>query len=573
MKKIKFNLIWSYLKEDKVKVIIYLILFLFAYIPPFLTPVFSGYMIQGLIKNDLNSFLLNLSLFTGINITSYTILRYPLEHIYNYLEIKFMHNISSDLYHKVINLPCLAFEEIGVGEFVNRIYNDIDRIMLLLKKLLKTICKSFVILIFLVISFKINLIIGLEIITFASLMGVMSCYFYKVIRKKNELIKKESDTYIKNITESLYGIREIKALGIKKIIEKNIGLSNNNLFKESSEARKKEISYYTLNGLLYLIMEFIILLTTGILVIRKQILIASFIIIESYIFKIDEVVEGLSDFLVNYNKVIVSLNRLDEILNDKLYKQETFGNKVLNNFQGSLEFKKVSFRYRKEENYILKDLNLKFLPNKSYAIVGKSGNGKSTIFNLLLHYFDTYKGKILIDGIDIHEIEEESLRKCISIVRQKPFLFNKTIFANFSLLNDKITLKEVRKYCKMAYIDDYIMSLPKKYNTIIGEGGVNLSGGQLQRIAIARTLVLNTKIILFDEATSSLDSESQEYIKKVLTNLAHDHTVIIIAHRTSTIKNCDKIYVIDSKKCVDEGSHEELIKTSSIYRKLYKEYE
>ena len=213
--------------------------------------------------------------------------------------------------------------------------------------------------------------------------------------------------------------------------------------------------------------------------------------------------------------------------------------------------------------------NLEIKANKKIAIVGKSGGGKTTLFNLLLRLFDPVQGDIFIDNINIKDLDEESLRKHISIIRQDPFLFNKTILENFKIVNPDITLEEVREYCKKAYIDDYIMSLEKGYDTLIGEGGVNLSGGQKQRLAIARTLMKNSKIILFDEATSALDNESQEYIKNTINELSKTHTIIIIAHRLSTIKDADKIYLISDGQVVASGSHKYLIKNNKQYKQLY----
>ena len=188
---------------------------------------------------------------------------------------------------------------------------------------------------------------------------------------------------------------------------------------------------------------------------------------------------------------------------------------------------------------------------------------------MLLRYFDASKGSITIDGINIKDLTEESLRGNISIIRQSPFLFNLSILDNFRLVKEDVSLEEVREYCKRAYIDDYIMSLPKGYDTIIGEGGINLSGGQKQRLAIARTLLLNTKIILFDEATSALDNESQEYIKRTIDDLVKDHTVIIVAHRLSTIVDADTIHIIEKGKLVGSGTHKELLKECKQYQHLY----
>ena len=213
--------------------------------------------------------------------------------------------------------------------------------------------------------------------------------------------------------------------------------------------------------------------------------------------------------------------------------------------------------------------NLKIEPHKKIAIVGKSGNGKSTIFNLLLRYFDVTKGTITIDGTDIKSLTEESLRQNISIIRQTPFLFNMSIIDNLKLVKEDASLEEIKDVCKKAYIDEYIESLPNGYDTIIGEGGINLSGGQRQRLAIARTLLMNTKIILFDEATSALDNKSQEYIKRTIDSLVKDHTIIIVAHRLSTIKDADIINVIDEGQLVASGTHDYLLKNSNVYNELY----
>ena len=178
-----------------------------------------------------------------------------------------------------------------------------------------------------------------------------------------------------------------------------------------------------------------------------------------------------------------------------------------------------------------------------------------------------FKNKIL--SVNIKDLSEDWLRKNVSIIRQEPFIFNRTIKENFLLIDNNIKLKDIREYAKMAYIDDYIMSLPKKYDTILGEGGVNLSGGQKQRLSIARTLSKKSKIILFDEATSALDNESQEYIKKAINNLVDNHTIVIVAHRLSTIMDADVIHVVDDGKIVASGTHDELLKSSKIYKNLY----
>ena len=564
-----FKILWHYLKDEKPRLILYMLLVLSSYLPVLFAAYFWGKALEFLILKDIMGFIKYLALWEGIYILLFSFLQIPRDKIYNYLEIKFIENVSMDLYKKIDCLPAKAFEDIGVGEFINRLYNDPDRVMELLAKLIKLICKALVVVAILILAFSISWVIGLEIVIFGIVMGYISTKYFPKIKKTQEQIKKQSDAYIKPATENITGIREIKSLGIKKNIEKSINGRLNALFTDTKKIKNHEVWYYGFNNLAYFTLQFVILLTCGYFFIQGKITYATFIMMEMYIWRIDEVVESISEFGVSYNKVTVSLKRIDEIINNRLYKDEHFGKKTLVNNAGVIEFKNVKFKYSEDEDYTLNGLNLKVVPNKKIAIVGKSGNGKSTIFNLLLRYFDSTTGEILIDGINIKDLTEKSLRENISIIRQAPFLFNLTILENFKLVKPNVTLKEVRKYCKEAYIDDYIMSLPNKYNTVIGEGGINLSGGQKQRLAIARTLLLNTKIILFDEATSALDNESQEYIKKTINNLVKDHTIIIVAHRLSTIVDADIINIIDKGKLESSGTHEELLKTSKVYKTLY----
>ena len=384
-----------------------------------------------------------------------------------------------------------------------------------------------------------------------------------------EEISKETDILSKNATEDINGIREIKALGIKEIANSRMQKIIENINDKQITISRNENIYFGINNIIYFTIEFIIFLTLGLLVINGNIDIKLFLVVQTLIWRFESVIENLSDFGVNYNKIVVSLKRIDQLINNRLYKDEKFGTKEINDEKINITFENVVFKYRKEEANVLNGLTMNLQPNKKIAIVGKSGQGKSTIFNLLMRYFDTSIGIIKINDTDIKELTEESLRKNISIIRQNPYLFNQSILDNFKMVKPNATLEEIRNVCKKSYIDDYIMSLPKKYNTIIGEGGINLSGGQKQRVAIARTLLKNSKVILFDEATSALDNESQEYIKKTIDDLVSTHTIIIVAHRLSTIMDSDIIYLIDKGKVSASGNHKELMKKSPLYNKLY----
>lgn len=571
MKKNKsvFNIILHYLKNDKLKLFFYLILVLASYLPALLSAFFWGFALEALINKNLNLFLTYLIIWESIWILFYSLLSIPRDTLYNYLEIKFTKNVSKDLYHKVSNLPSIAFEKMGIGEIINRVYTDPDRVMELLRSLIRLICKSLVVIFVIVMCFYISIILGIEVLVFGIIMGFISYKFFPKIQNTQSEIKKDSDEYVRSATENITGIREIKALGIKNTIEKIMFNKIDTLFNKNKKIKKYEVAYYNINNFIYFLLQFIILASCGYFVVKGQIAYSIFIVIESYIWRIDDVVESLSDFGVNYNKIKVSLTRIDEIINNKLYKDEKFGKKELKDTKGTIEFKDVDFKYTKDEQKVLSNLNLIMNPHQKIAIVGKSGNGKSTVFNLLLRYFDPTKGTITIDGINIKNLSEESLRKNISIIRQSPFLFNMSIIDNLKLVKPDASLEEIKEVCKKAYIDEYIESLPNGYETIIGEGGINLSGGQKQRLAIARTLLINTKVILFDEATSALDNKSQEYIKRTIDSLVKDHTIIIVAHRLSTIKDADIINVIDKGNLVASGTHDYLLKNSNVYKELY----
>ena len=571
MKKNKsvFNIILHYLKNDKLKLFFYLILVLASYLPALLSAFFWGFALEALINKNLNLFLTYLIIWESIWILFYSLLSIPRDTLYNYLEIKFTKNVSKDLYHKVSNLPSIAFEKMGIGEIINRVYTDPDRVMELLRSLIRLICKSLVVIFVIVMCFYISIILGIEVLIFGIIMGFISYKFFPKIQNTQSEIKKDSDEYVRSATENITGIREIKALGIKNTIEKIMFNKIDTLFNKNKKIKKYEVAYYNINNFIYFLLQFIILASCGYFVVKGQIAYSIFIVIESYIWRIDDVVESLSDFGVNYNKIKVSLTRIDEIINNKLYKDEKFGKKELKDTKGTIEFKDVDFKYTKDEQKVLSNLNLIMNPHQKIAIVGKSGNGKSTVLNLLLRYFDPTKGTITIDGINIKNLSEESLRKNISIIRQSPFLFNMSIIDNLKLVKPDASLEEIKEVCKKAYIDEYIESLPNGYETIIGEGGINLSGGQKQRLAIARTLLINTKVILFDEATSALDNKSQEYIKRTIDSLVKDHTIIIVAHRLSTIKDADIINVIDKGNLVASGTHDHLLKNSNVYKELY----
>lgn len=484
------------------------------------------------------------------------------------IECKITERLRNTMFKKSLCLPSKAFEEHESGEIINRITNDTNTLTDSFGGIMYTVTNLISSLIIMIYIFINSWIIGVEILSLVFLLGIVINKYSPKLQKVSEENKEYQDKFTSIIGESLRGIREIKTLGIKNNLIEHTKLVIKEIFSKSSEEITIEKRFNIITNFLKALMEVGVFITCVVLIYYNKVSLTFFIAMTYYIYRYTYLIENINELNKKYQKTIVSLKRINEILENTLYEDEYFGNKKLKNISGSIEFKDVTFAYNDGED-VLKNFNIKLEPNKKQAIIGKSGQGKSTIFNLITRIYDSNSGEILIDNINVKELDEQSLRQNIAIIRQDPFIFNKTIKENFEIVNKKITLKQIREYCKKAYIDDYIMSLPKGYNTLIGEGGVNLSGGQKQRLAIARALSKKSKIILFDEATSALDNESQKFIKKSIDDLVKDHTIVIIAHRLSTIVDSDIIYVVDNGKVKASGKHKELLENNKIYQKLY----
>lgn len=569
MKNIKeFIPLWKLVKEDKCKFIIATLLII---ISNFFSVV-SGYLIgeatQYLTDTKYAMSILYLVIYVIFNSVEDVGLYNTGSCMLELIESKVSRKLGYFTYKKAINLPAYAYEKTSSGEVINRIVNDADTLSFAFSRLVALISSLTASLIVLVYIFINSWVLGIEIIIFVGILYLVINKYDPMLINVHKERKKVQDKFTSLVNESIRGIREIKTLGVKNNLMSNMKEIIKSIFDKSKEEVSIRKKYNALTFLLKIFLEGVVFITCAFLIYKGSITIGFFVTMTYYIYRFTNLIDNINNFSQTYQKLIVSLQRVNEILENRLYEDEIFGNEKINKVKGLIEFKNVSFSYPDEDN-ILNDFNIKLEPNKKIAIVGKSGQGKSTLFNLITRVFDVKEGLITLDDINIKDLTEEELRKHISIIRQEPFIFNRTILENFKIINKDIELEDIRKYTKMSYLDDYIMSLPNGYDTVLGEGGVNLSGGQKQRLSIARTLAKNSEVILFDEATGALDNSSQDYIKKTIDNLIKDHTVVIVAHRLSTIMDADIIYLVDKGKVVDSGTHNELLKTNKTYKKLY----
>ena len=564
----EFKNIYKLIKEDKGKLI-------FAFICVFLSSMLSitngwlqGKVTEEIVAKNLKASLIFLLIYFIIDILFNNFLSNIGVMISSRIEAKLSKKLSIMVYKKTLNLPAYAFEEKTSGELINRITSDTETLSNTFNSIIQTLINAFGCLIVLIYIFFNSFVVGMEIVIFLIVIFAITKIFNPKIKKINQELKAKKDDYTALSAESIRGIREVKTLGIKKNLIGEISTLRKLIYKKDTEDINLHRTYSIIMWVIKIFLESLVFATCVIGIYLGKTSLGFFMAMTWYVYKFTWLIDNLTSMNRMYQRLFVSIRRINEIIDNTLYEDDKFGTLSLKNVKGLIKFDNVSFGYPNEDA-TLKDFSVSFAPNKKIAVVGKSGQGKSTLFNLITRIFDATSGNIYLDDVNLKDLSEESLRRNISIIRQEPFLFNRTIKENFTIVKPDITLSEIKKYCKMAYLDDYIESLPDKYDTKLGEGGVNLSGGQKQRLSIARALAKESKVILFDEATSALDNESQGYIKKVIDSLVKDHTIIIIAHRLSTIIDSDIIYVVDKGKVSCFGTHEKLLKTSKIYKSLY----
>ena len=464
-------------------------------------------------------------------------------------------NMQMSLGRETLKLEQATLDSNSSGAFIQRLTNDTDKMagmfttgMGKLTGFLSNIG-----------SFVAILVIDYHMFIYYLITAIILTILHYIkneqVGKKDVEFRNQSDKVAGLTGELVRGARDIKMLYAKESfmveLDKNVKLQSEKNF----EMRNTDMGFNLVIDLLKDLFEYLTIVILIYLVTKNTITVAVAVALYSYRSTVLTNLMGtVSSLLEECKGFNISCNRVFEIIKNRKYKKEVFGTKHLDSIVGNFEFKNVSFSYDNTNN-VLNKLNLKIKENKTYGIVGKSGEGKTTMFNLLCKLYDNQEGKILLDGIDIKELDEESIRGNITIISQNPYIFNLSIKDNLKLVKSDITDDEIKKACRLACLDDFINGLPKGYDTVVGEGGVNLSGGQRQRLAIARALVQKTKIILFDEATSALDNETQNKIQEAINNLKENYTIVIIAHRLSTIMNCDNIFFMQNGNIINEGTH------------------
>ena len=480
-------------------------------------------------------------------------------------------DLRMDLYRKIVSLPLGYFSQERKGDIIARMSGDVQEVENSVASSLDMLIKNPILIIFYIgaliaISWQLTVFV----IVFAPVMlWLMGLIGRKLKRQSTEAQALWSDT-MSQVEETLGGLRVIKAFLAEKKMEKRFDGVTGAMKRKSGRVATRQVLAHPVSEFLGTVMIAIVLWFGGTLIIgdRSVIDAPTFIFYMVMLYSVIQPIKDFSKAAYGIPKGLASMERIDAILNAENPITEPANPVALNGFNDKIVFRGVGFRYE-DGKEVLHDIDLEIRKGTTVAIVGASGSGKTTLVELIPRFYDATSGSITIDGVDVRDVSLRDLRGLIGNVNQEPILFNDTIFNNIAFGVDDASPESVEAAAKVANAAEFILEKDEGYQTNIGDRGVKLSGGQRQRLSIARAILKNPPILILDEATASLDTESERSVQDALDHLMTTRTTIAIAHRLSTIKGADEIVVLDSGRIVERGRHEELLALGGYYRKLY----
>ncbi len=481
-----------------------------------------------------------------------------------------MRDIRYQLYAKIQDLSLDYFSKKRTGELISRITHDVNVVENAVSYGLTDLFRqTFMIVLFVIIAFSIYPKAAFLMFVVFPVIGIPMSRIGRRLRKISKGTQEKMADINTLLLETISGIKLVKAFGTEQYEKDRFKAKNHDYYKLRMKSIKRLVVIPPITEMFGALCGVGVILWMGKVVMSGGLSFGVFILFFGSIMSIISPIKKLGNVHALIQQALAANERIYDVLDAQITVKEKFNALAIGELKGSIQIKNVDFHYAEDSGIVLKNINLEVRKGEIVAIVGPTGTGKTTLVNLIPRFYDPLKGVVIIDGVDVRDVTFQSLRKQIGIVTQESILFNDTVRANIAYGYAEAGDKQVQAAAEMAFAHQFIVKMPNGYNTLIGDRGFRLSGGEKQRIAIARAILKNPPILILDEATSQLDSESERYVQEALDLLMKGRTVIAIAHRLSTIQKADKIVVLEHGRIIGQGGHEELLKSCPRYNKLY----
>lgn len=510
----------------------------------------------------------------GIVFLIFIVLRPPIEYYRQYFAqwtaSKILYDIRDQLFTHIQKLSLRFYSNRKSGEIISRVIHDVEQTKsFIITGLMNVWLDLFTIVLAIIIMFTMNVKLTIVAIALLPLYVFSIKYFYSRLRYLTRVRSQSLAEVQSHLHERLQGMTVIRSFALEDYEQNQFDKRNSHFLGKAIDHTKWNAKTYAVVNTITDVAPLLVIGFAGYFVISDELTIGAMVAFVAYIDRLYNPLRRLVNSSTTLTQSVASMDRVFEFIDEEYDIVDRENSKDIKEAKGEIRFNNVTFSYEEENEPVLKNINLNIRSGETIAFVGMSGGGKSTLVSLVPRFYDVSQGEILLDGIDIRDFKVRSLRDKIGMVLQDNVIFSDSVKFNILMGNPNATDEEVIAAAKAADAHEFIMGLSEGYDTEIGERGVKLSGGQKQRIGIARVFLKSPKILIFDEATSSLDTESEHWIQIALEHLAKNRTTLIVAHRLSTVTHADRIVVLENGEIAEIGTHEELIRKNGVYRKLF----